>query len=179
MVDQAWLKSVVEAARELLWNGAAEATDAAGLIAGAGLRAPRTEAERLLLIGIVADVRVKATQRGVAGHHSEAVIAYLRTHSRTCGLTRAQVAEVVGVSDSWLAHTFSRDVGVSFSRFLCDLRIADAVDLLDSGSMSVKEVAAAAGFRSTGGFIRCFSSRFGMAPGAWRERRKTQDANGW
>lgn len=181
MLDRQWAKAVVEAARAELWSATAGAiVSAETLVCRAGLRGPRSEAERLLLLGIHADLRIKSTQPEATAAPVESAVTYLRTHSRTRGLTRAQVAKAVGVSESWLAHAFCHAVGLSFTRFLTDLRLADAVDLLASGSMSVKEVAAAAGFRSTSSFIRCFSLRFGMAPGAWRARRNTQmDVDRW
>ncbi|MDZ4802850.1 MAG: hypothetical protein SGI92_32215 [Bryobacteraceae bacterium] len=45
MLDQRWLKSLIEAARDRLWNGTAAEADARSLCADVGLRSPRSELE--------------------------------------------------------------------------------------------------------------------------------------
>jgi len=174
MVDPIWTKHVIESARKVIWTASAaqDPISPAVLLTLGGLRAPRSEAERLILLGVVTDIREKlvrqvAPKDGAIGD----IVRYVRQHSRKTSLSRACVARLHGRSDSWMAHRFKEAVGVSFAGFLSDLRLTDGADLLASTEASVKEIALAVGFKDVGTFPRLFKRRFHMSPTEWRRRR--------
>lgn len=171
--------TVVEVARARLWLGDAGSTDAESLVRNAGLRPPATEAERLMLLGIVTDLHIKAVEHRGTGDKLLAVVAYVRAHARSGRVTRATTAKATGVSDSWIAHAFQKALGVSFSHFVTERRLTTACDLLQSTETSIKEIALTTGFRSAGAFTSVFTRRFGTSPSAWRRTRQAGDGNPW
>jgi AraC-like DNA-binding protein len=176
MLDARWTKALVETARSVLWDeGCEDPTGCADWLLQVGqLRPPRGEAERLILLGVVEDLRQKL-MLSRAGHEPRIaeVVAYVRAHGRDCRLTRARVAQALGLSDSWIAHRFKECVGLSFDQFVRNIRIADAAVLLESSDASVKHIALTVGFRDQGSFGRVFKARMGLSPVAWRASRRT------
>jgi len=171
MLDPVWTKQI-ESAREVIWGAslAREAISRDGLLTLGGLRAPRSEAERLILLGVVTDLRQKLVgQTGSDGGVIDDMVRYIRQQSRNPELSRATVARAHRRSDSWVAHRFKEAVGVSFASFLSDLRLTDGADLLASTEASVKEIALTVGFKDVGTFPRLFKRRFHMSPTQWRK----------
>jgi AraC-like DNA-binding protein len=176
MLDPVWTKRLIESARTVIWTSpaAGETITPAWLLRLGDLRAPGSEAERLLLLGVVTDIRHKMfthneTQSGAIGD----LIRYIRQHSRNPELSRATVARVHRRSDSWVAHRFKEAVGDSFAAFLSDLRLTDGADLLQSTAAPVKEIALTVGFKDVGTFPRLFKRRFLLSPTQWRKAQGT------
>lgn len=70
-------------------------------------------------------------------------------------------------------RTLQRDLraeGTVFKTLLSEIRVRLALGHLSSGDLSVDEVSARLGYASPSAFIRFFRERFGVAPGAWRDR---------
>jgi len=74
------------------------------------------------------------------------------------------LAGAAGLSVSRLCHLFQAEIGISPGRYLKAARLAKAKDLLETSSLSVKEVAAQAGFNHVGRFIGEFRSTYGFTP---------------
>jgi AraC-like DNA-binding protein len=139
------------------------------LLRRGNLRPPANELERLLLLGVVEDVKQKLVRQSVRGDRRIGdIIRFVRAHSREPELSRATVARHYGVSESWMGHHFSKAVGVSFAQFLTDVRFEDGVALLGSTKASIKEIALTVGFSSPDTFPRLFRERFGQSPAQWR-----------
>ncbi len=83
-------------------------------------------------------------------------------------LTRELVAERFSLNPCYVSRLFM-DNGGSFNAYLMSLRMDQALHLLENSDISIKEIAYHTGFNSTGYFIRCFSARYGVTPGAFRE----------
>lgn len=178
MLDRLWVKALVEAARLVLWTHQASGVlTSQSLINHADVRAPRSEAERLMLLGIVSDIKDKMVSQAVGDRAVADIIAYLRAHSREQRLTRARVSRALDLSESWLAHRFKHETGVSFAAMLSEIRLADGVELLRKTDASIKEIALTIGFRDPGSFSRVFRARFNSAPAAWRRAQGAEDVS--
>jgi AraC-like DNA-binding protein len=79
----------------------------------------------------------------------------------------ASIAARVGVSPGHLGRVLKRDTGRGFRGHLTRLRTRRAAGLL-RGRMTVKEVAAAVGYLSTGELDRHFRAAFGATPSEYR-----------
>jgi AraC family transcriptional regulator, arabinose operon regulatory protein len=84
-------------------------------------------------------------------------------------LTIRGLARVVNLSPGRLAHLFKSEVGISPQRYLNNVRLEKAKELLESGMLSVKEVAAEIGFPHASSFCRSFKACYSTTP---REYRK-------
>lgn len=71
-----------------------------------------------------------------------------------------------------ISHLFGKRLNVNFCDYINAMRIRRACELLDSGKLSVTEVAYAVGYNSTRSFNRCFSKVKGCTPREYRKRQK-------
>jgi len=85
-------------------------------------------------------------------------------HAESYGrITLADAARAACLSPFHFHRTFVRVFGKSPSRYVNDLRLTRAVQLLKSG-VPVTEVCLAIGFESLGSFSTTFRKRFGVPP---------------
>jgi AraC-like DNA-binding protein len=78
----------------------------------------------------------------------------------------------LNVSYTWFRRTFARHTGLSPYQYLLELRLAAARKLLTETTLTVKEVAAKAGFTDEHYFCRIFRRKTGLPPGQWRRRSR-------
>lgn len=91
-------------------------------------------------------------------------------------LTLREMANTVNLSPWWLCHLFKADMGTSPERFLCQVRMEKAKNLLENSFLSVKEVMSEVGMADAGHFARSFRAAYGVTPGKYREKAKSHDS---
>lgn len=79
------------------------------------------------------------------------------------------LASIVNLSPGRLAHLFKSEVGVSPQRYAINVRLEKAKELLESGVLSVKEIASEIGFPNVSSFCRSFKARYGTTPKKYRK----------
>lgn len=94
---------------------------------------------------------------------------YMRENA-TRALTVEQVARHVGMSGSHFAHRFSAVARVTPMRFLKQLRLDAARELMLGQSVRAGDAALQVGYESTSHFTRDFKQAFGAAPGEYVRR---------
>lgn len=94
-------------------------------------------------------------------------IASIRA-SRDEGVSVAEIASGVELSESRFSHLFTEYVRVPVRRYLLWLRLRDAMHLL-AQNKSLTEIAHEAGFSDSAHLTRSFRSMLGIAPSALRE----------
>lgn len=82
----------------------------------------------------------------------------------------AALAKRAGMSRASFLRHFSRHTGASPRDFVMKARLTEASNILASTQMTIKEVAAAAGFSSRSHFSRAFQTAFGSSPKEYRAR---------
>jgi AraC-like DNA-binding protein len=87
-------------------------------------------------------------------------------------LSLAEFAQSVNLSVWRLCHIFKSDVGMPPIRFLRQLRMERAKDLLESSFLSVKEIAFQVGLNDESHFVRDFKSTYGYSPALYRSQFK-------
>jgi transcriptional regulator GlxA family with amidase domain len=94
-------------------------------------------------------------------------------------LSLAELAQSVNLSVWRLCHIFKSDVGMPPIRYLRQLRMERAKDLLESSFLSVKEIAYQVGLNDESHFVRDFKSTYGHSPAHYRLRfRNDESENG-
>lgn len=87
-------------------------------------------------------------------------------------LSRAEIASYVGVSESYLSHSFQQEMRIPLMTYLSRHRIHLAKNLLVTTSLSLSEIASQVGFSSEIYFNRVFRREAGVPPGAYRQGRR-------
>jgi signal transduction histidine kinase/CheY-like chemotaxis protein/ligand-binding sensor domain-containing protein/AraC-like DNA-binding protein len=76
----------------------------------------------------------------------------------------------IGMSHSHLHRKLSAVTGCSASKFIRQIRLSKAKELLEDPNLTITAVAFDSGFNDPGYFGRVFKQEFGMTPVEWRER---------
>ena len=87
-------------------------------------------------------------------------------------LTAEELAKSAGLSASDFRQKFYRTFGISPMKYLMQLRMEKAENLLKQTGESVKRIAAQCGFNSSHAFSRTFSRHFGISPAAMRKAER-------
>lgn len=86
--------------------------------------------------------------------------------------TVTSLAKIAGLSRAAFARRFLAEHGVPPLRFLTDLRMRRAADLLRDDAASIAGIGAAVGYDSEFAFSRAFKRFAGQAPGVFRKRAR-------
>jgi transcriptional regulator GlxA family with amidase domain len=78
------------------------------------------------------------------------------------------VAHDLGVSTEHLCRMLKRDTGLTFVTLLRSSRVRAACRLLQTTTLSMKEIASRAGFSSASHFARNFKNECGVSPSEYR-----------
>lgn len=88
-----------------------------------------------------------------------------------CRLTVAEMAETVGLSESWFANVFKQTTGTTPLQWQLGKRIEIAKKLLADSELTVAGVAAQLGFSDQAHLTKVFRQIAGDTPAAWRRTR--------
>lgn len=80
----------------------------------------------------------------------------------------ARIAALLQCNPDYLSHLFHKETGVSLTRYINDQRLNYARHLLETSSLSIKEIALAAGYGDAGYFARVFLQSEGATPTRYR-----------
>lgn len=92
-------------------------------------------------------------------------------------LSLADVAGYVFLSESYFAHTFKDEFGISPKRYLLNVRIDAAKDLLANTDQKINDIAKEIGFSSQQRFNDIFKKYEKMTPLHFRKQEKTKRIN--
>ncbi|VGO18006.1 AraC family transcriptional regulator [Pontiella sulfatireligans] len=104
-------------------------------------------------------------------HEFHDVISLMR-HQLASGLTLQQMAHRAGLCTSRFTELFKKQTGFPPVEYYIRLRIQEAGRLLDTSTLSIKEVSDRVGFEDPYYFSRCFKKIAGLSPRHYRQRIK-------
>ncbi len=87
-------------------------------------------------------------------------------------VTIAELARMVNLSSSRLAHLCKATTGINLQSFLSSRRLGKAAELLESTDMPIKEISYSVGYRHAPSFVRAFRSKFGSSPNDYRSQQR-------
>ncbi len=138
-----------------------------------------TTSSRYAVIGMVYELLGMITQEREQGYLSYGpkkmvadVHRYLLENYTCRDLDISERIRQSGVSDRWFRNRFRTVYGTTPTQYLIDLRLNTAVRLLETGNMSVTEVAETVGFSDVYYFSRLFRRRFDCSPGQFSRQKK-------
>ncbi|TYP71066.1 response regulator transcription factor [Paenibacillus methanolicus] len=88
-------------------------------------------------------------------------------------LSLEQLARHVHLSGSYLSHIFKRTTGQSIVKYINQLRMEKARELLDQNNYKIVDVCRMVGFSDISYFGVMFKSHYGLTPAQYRERVRT------
>jgi transcriptional regulator GlxA family with amidase domain len=86
------------------------------------------------------------------------------------------IAKTGSLSRSHLCHSFKAEIGMSVGQYLKALRMKKAGELLETTSLSVKQIAAEVGMNDQSHFVRTFKKTYGQTPSEYRQNPGAQSA---
>ncbi|NJP41143.1 AraC family transcriptional regulator [Oscillospiraceae bacterium HV4-5-C5C] len=78
------------------------------------------------------------------------------------------VSRKVNISPYYFSKLFRQEVGITFIEYLTDLRMSKARQLLEAGSLPIRDIGAAVGYQDPNYFSRTFKRLTGMTPSDYR-----------
>ena len=99
------------------------------------------------------------------------VVVYMAEHYGEEELSLTRMSRDLGYSPFALSRVFSRIFHTNFNQYLNELRLNQALALLQSAEGSITDIAMSAGFTRLRTFNRVFQERFHMPPREYRKKR--------
>jgi AraC-like DNA-binding protein len=93
---------------------------------------------------------------------------YMRSHTHS-SCSRERVSRACDIHPSHVNRLVKAHTGMSFLRYMHELRVQRAEGLLAEGQLDVATIARACGFRQASHFIKVFKELRGSTPGSWRQ----------
>ncbi len=97
-------------------------------------------------------------------------IDIIRRDYANSNLTMASVAQYLCIDPAYLSRIFKKHTGVNFNAYLGKIRMQAAIDLMDQGCYSIKDVAHMAGYSDALYFSNVFKRYNGISPTEHIER---------
>ena len=98
------------------------------------------------------------------------IISVTEEHFTDPELSVSTLAQMLSYNPKYVSHAFKEKMGVSYSEYLCSMRIKYAVSLFDHGIDSVKNVAILSGFTDTLYFSTVFKKHTGTSPKEYKSK---------
>ncbi len=85
-------------------------------------------------------------------------------------LQLGEVSAEVGLRRETLSRLFHQKLGITFSRYLTSVRVAEVKRMLETSDEDISSVALRCGFQSISQFNRQFKKMEGMSPSQYRQQ---------
>ncbi|HJP66227.1 MAG TPA: AraC family transcriptional regulator [Actinomycetota bacterium] len=122
------------------------------------------------------DVVSQAAQQLPLPDAMELLKVYLREHLAD-QIRIKHLASLVALSPYYFVRTFTRHVGVPPHRYLLQMRMERARELLERSDLSATQICHRVGFTTLSHFTNTFRQHVGMSPTAYRRARMQPGAD--
>ncbi len=109
-------------------------------------------------------------------HTIRTVLTYINEHFHE-QITREQMAEMLHFSPSYFSNIFKNTLGISFSRYVTDCRMARAMQLIRFSDETISSIAHAVGYNSSSLFYRKFEEYYHTVPSKIQRQLGKKDRN--
>ena len=110
------------------------------------------------------EVTLPEYRKGVQSRYVGQAMEYIAKNYSDPGLSVGGIAEVLGISEGHLSHSFKKETDYTLLNYLTRVRIRRAMELLRDGKHRVYEVTELAGYRDITYFSSIFKKMTGMSP---------------
>lgn len=119
--------------------------------------------EAALLYSLAALQPAKSTGSDVLSR----IITLTQEHFTDPSLSISGIAAQLGYDGKYLSSLFKKKIGLTFTRYLRQMRIRHAIFLMEEGLVSVKNIALLSGFQDPLYFSKIFTESEGISPKAY------------
>ena len=88
-------------------------------------------------------------------------------------ITLKMVADELFTNLTYLSTLFKKEMGISFTEYINDIRIKQTQDLLENTNLSLVAISSSAGFDCQSYFTKIFKSKTGITPSEYRKANQT------
>ena len=96
--------------------------------------------------------------------HIENAVAYINSHYMNEDLDNETISGAIGVTPNYLTNVFGNYLGISLHKYIINVKIEKAQQMLITGQVNITEAAEKAGFSSIHAFSKTFKAVVGMTP---------------
>lgn len=96
--------------------------------------------------------------------------AFVKEHYHREDLCLESVAQAVYLSPAYLSHVFRRELGMTLTQYIMQLRVEAAKALLAGTDLTLTEIAARVGYTDTSYFCKLFKRCEQISPGTFRRQ---------
>lgn len=89
---------------------------------------------------------------------------YIEDNFTDSELSLSSLADAIGYNSKYISRMFKKETGVSFSSYLTNLRMQNAIFLIEQGVTAIKNVALLSGYKDPLYFSNVFKTIVGMSP---------------
>lgn len=104
----------------------------------------------------------------------EEMLSYIGQNFTDPALSLKLLAKKFSLTEKYVSHFFKAQNGQGFSEYVENLRLTEAVRLMEDPSLSLSRVYIMVGYVTGSTFYKAFRRRYGMSPSTWRETRRSQ-----
>lgn len=101
---------------------------------------------------------------------AERALKLIRTRWNDSDLTLNEIAGELYISHNYLRYLIKERTGKSFVKYVTDLRLEKAAEILKGTDMRIQDVALEVGFEDAGYFTRIFTKKYECSPSKYREK---------
>ena len=98
-------------------------------------------------------------------------IQYINTNYSS-PLTLEEIARIVCLSPDYLSKIFKQETGTTFSRYLNDVRIARAKELIRQSRLRMTDISSMVGYDDQSYFTKVFTKTVGVSPSEYRKKSR-------
>ena len=106
------------------------------------------------------------------------VLKYIDDHYTNSELNLSAVAQELGYNSKYISRIFKLRMGITFSEYLTQMRIQNAVFLMEQGVTAIKNVALLSGYKDPLYFSNVFKKAVGLSPSAYIRKKETKSTKG-
>ena len=107
-------------------------------------------------------------KKGDKSKYVQSTIAFIWEHFADPSLSISSIAQMLGISEGHLSHTFKKETDSTLLAYLTRVRIRKAMELLQDCRVKVYEVAEQVGYRDIAYFSATFKKMVGVSPSEYQ-----------
>lgn len=125
-----------------------------------------------ILMELMSDINMnKKSENSIYSRNVSAAMEIIHNNYMKENFYSNEIAKELGISNEYLVKIFKKEVGVSVSETINDLRLISAAEKILSTDMSISDILKAVGVTNHSYFGVQFRKKFGMSPSEYRKRK--------